>query len=167
MNILLKVPRRLHDDVLADLHRPHAFAYERVGFLLARWAWRGATLLVIPFRYLPVADDRYIDDHAVGFRIDRHAITAALQATLDESAACLHVHAHSPIMPTFGSLDLAEQRRLIPSFFGVAADAPHGALVVTGDTIDSRFWLRGGPSQVPADRVAIVGHPLTTHAEAA
>ena len=93
MSISVRLLRRLRDEIAADLHRRHAFAAERVGFVLARWSRAGDHLLVLPYEYLPVADAHYIDDPSVGFRIDERAIRAALQATLDAQAACLHVQA--------------------------------------------------------------------------
>ncbi len=167
MTITLRILRRFRDEIAADLHRGHAFAAERVGFVLARWSRAGDHLVVLPYEYLPVADEHYVDDPTVGFRIDERAIRAALQATLDARAGCLHVHAHDPVMPYFGALDLVEQRALMPSFVGVARDAPHGALLLTGDAIATRIWVPGGPAQIKADRVMIVGHPLAIQQEPA
>jgi hypothetical protein len=156
----LRIARRLFVEIEADLQRPHDFAGERLGFVLARWAQAGPELVVMPFKYVSIADENYIDDPGVGAKINSAAIRAALQATLDHGAACLHVHAHHSGMPFFGSLDLAEQERLMPSFLATVSDAPHGALLLHGTGALARLWVAGGGRPVYADRVTVVGFPM-------
>ena len=54
MNVHLKIDGRLLDDVRKDLHRPHAFAHERVGFFTAGAAGLGDRLLLTIRNYMPV-----------------------------------------------------------------------------------------------------------------
>jgi len=117
-------------------------------------------MMVYPISYLPVADDNYIEAPFVGATINSAAIRAALQATLDDKAACLHVHLHPSQLPRFSDLDLREQDRLIPSFCATNREAPHGALMLWGDAGGAaRLWPpRGGPPLM-AGRVAFVGYP--------
>ena len=63
MNVKVRLPIRLLDEVRADLSRPHAFVTERVGFLYGHLTCAGAdSALVFMTGYQSVADDRYIDD---------------------------------------------------------------------------------------------------------
>lgn len=154
----VRIASSLAKVIEVDLHRAHAFADERVGFVLARWAMTDQGVLVIPYDYMPVRDEHYIEDRRVGATIDGAAIRAALQQTLNERAACLHVHAHPASLPRFGSLDLDEQQKLIPSFAATHPNAPHGALLLFGEGAAARIW-RGG-KMVEAHRVVEVGFPV-------
>ena len=160
MKATVRIARRLLGEIEADLDRPHRFAKERLGFVLARWARAGTDLIVMPFQYLPIADDNYIEDAWVGAKMNGTAIRSALQATLDHQAACLHVHAHHPVMPFFGDLDLAEQDKLMPSFLATVPNAPHGALLLHGTGAVARLWPAAGAPPIYADRVAVVGFPM-------
>jgi hypothetical protein len=62
MKATLRIPRRLLVEMEHDLDRPHEFARERLGFVLARWAQAAGELVVIPFEYISIADENYIDD---------------------------------------------------------------------------------------------------------
>lgn len=160
MKASVRIPRRLFVEMEGDLDRPHEFANERLGFVLARWALAASELVVIPFAYISIADENYIDDARVGAKINSTAIRAALQATLNSGAACLHVHAHHPAMPFFGDLDLAEQEKLMPSFLATVPNAPHGALLLYGTGALARLWPGNGGPPIYADRVSVVGFPM-------
>jgi len=160
MSATLRIARGLVARIEADLKRPHAFAYERVGFVFARWAECGDEVVVLPFEYLPIEDERYIEDRGVGAKIDSSAIRAALQSTLTTGAACLHVHMHPKGLSHFGGLDLDEQARLIPSFAATVSGAPHGALLLHEDGAAARVW--SGSQLVDVDRVVEVGYPMRT-----
>ena len=70
----IRLLRSLYDAMLADLQRPHVFAFERVGFLYGRLANAHADPLVLMTGYVSLADDRYVDDPRVGARIDSQAM---------------------------------------------------------------------------------------------
>ena len=159
MKTTVRIARRLLAEIDDDLDRAHEFAGERLGFVLARWVQADIELVVIPFRYISIADENYIDDAKVGAKMNSTAIRAALQATLDHGATCLHVHARHPAMPFFGDLDLAEQAKLMPSFRAAVPNAPHGALLLHGTGALARLWPSGGGPPVYADRVTVVGFP--------
>ena len=160
MKTTVRIARRLLDEIETDLDRPHRFAKERLGFVLARWSRAGSELIVMPFQYLPIADDNYIEDAWVGAKMNSTAIRSALQATLDNKAACLHVHAHHPMMPFFGDLDLAEQDKLLPSFLAIVPGAPHGALLLHGTGAVARLWPAAGVPPTYAEQVTVVGLPM-------
>jgi hypothetical protein len=160
MKATVRIPRRLFIEIGEDLDHPHAFARERLGFVLARWAEAAGELVVLPFEYISIADENYIDDARVGAKMNSAAIRAALQATLNSRAACLHVHAHHPAMPFFGKLDLAEQEKLMPSFLATVPNAPHGALLLYGSGALARLWSGDNEPPSYAERVTVVGFPM-------
>jgi hypothetical protein len=160
MKTIVRIPRRLLVEVGEDLDRPHVFARERLGFVLARWAEAAGELVVLPFEYISIADENYLDDASVGAKMNSTAIRAALQATLNSRAACLHVHAHHPTMPFFGNLDLVEQEKLMPSFRATVPNAPHGALLLYGTGALARLWSGDDGRPSYAERVTVVGFPM-------
>ena len=59
--IKMRLPGSLYQSMLADLKRPHKFAYERVGFLYARTTVLSDQARIITFTgYDPVNDTDYI-----------------------------------------------------------------------------------------------------------
>jgi hypothetical protein len=104
LKLQVRLPRRIYQEILRDLPRPHDFASERVGFATARIGNAGGdTQLVLVDSYAPVADKYYIDDPTTGARINADAIRAAMQLALDRQCGIFHVHLH----PHHGScLDL-------------------------------------------------------------
>jgi hypothetical protein len=161
VNVIVRLTRGFFDEVRSDLRRPHACAAERLGFVLCKWTASQKEIVVYPLHYLPIQDEHYVDAPSVGAQIDSSAIRAALQATLDRRAACLHVHLHPPRMPYFSDLDLEEQDKLIPSFAAINPAAPHGAIVMWGDgSASARVWPPGSRTSVMATRVSVIGYPM-------
>lgn len=160
---------RARSDLLAavrkDLHRPHPFAAERVGFLTCR-AGRlaGGGLVVLATGYDPVADEHYIDDPSVGAMMGPAAIRAALQRAYNggaEDLSIFHVHMHAhPGRTGFSEVDDRESRKFVPDFFNVAPAMPHGAIVLSLDQGMGQCWPAPGAPPVPIDRFASVGAPL-------
>ena len=127
MRIHLKIPRQIYQKMMTDLARPHAFAFERIGFCRVKIGNRGgATQFVFITDYWPVPDDQYIRDDFAGARINNIAIRAALQSSLSTGDGILHVHMHDfPGVPNFSPMDLDEIPRNIKSLTFVNADMPH------------------------------------------
>ena len=94
MTVHLKIDGRLLDTVRQDLHRPHPFAYERVGFFTAGVADLGDRLLLLVRDYTPVADADYEIDRKVGAKIGSAAMRKAVQSAYRPAATLLHVHTH-------------------------------------------------------------------------
>jgi len=162
MTLHFKITRPELDRVRRDLARPHAFAFERVGFLGARVGRlpdRGLVFLASEYR--AVADEDYIDDMGFGALIGPNAIRAAMQWTLSEPICLFHVHAHPGRgFPRFSPLDERELRRLVPDFFNVRPTLPHGALVLGDDAVGGYVWPARGRGPFSLSRVVVVGHPL-------
>ena len=95
MKVILKITDDLLRSVLQDLRRRHAFALERVGFLLCRPdALPGGGLAIFAGAFHSVADEDYLDDHTAGAVMGPNAIRKALQVSYNKNASMLHVHIH-------------------------------------------------------------------------
>lgn len=161
MSAIVRLRRDLFDTIVADLCRPHPFALERVGFLYGKLARALNLRIVIPFDYVPVPDEQYLDEPDAAATINADALFGAHQRTRRTQDCCLHVHMHPGDGPTwFGTTDLTTLRRIGPSLQRMAKTAAHGGLVLTGSTVSSLLWLPGNaePSRV---RVSIVGFPTS------
>ena len=55
--------KTLLDEAVTDLHRPHSFAAERVGFFSTKCSSAGKTTLVHCVAYHSVPDEQYLRDH--------------------------------------------------------------------------------------------------------
>ncbi|HQU93804.1 MAG TPA: hypothetical protein PLK77_16025 [Pyrinomonadaceae bacterium] len=162
MNVTVKLLASLRDHVISDLIRPHPFAYERIGFISAIVGNRtGKNPQVFLADYLPVPDDRYIEDSKVGARIDSAAIRMAMQYVLDNPGkGVFHVHLHDwNGQPGFSATDRREIPPIVESCRNVAANEAHGMLVFSRDKADCTVWWPGS-LPVPANRISVIGHPL-------
>lgn len=166
MRTLVRLRRCLFEAMLADLHRPHAVAAERVGFLYGPLAvLSGELTLVLPTRYAPVPDEEYLDDSSVGARIDTSAMRRAMQHTLSTGACCFHVHQHDHDgVPHPSGIDRRTIERFAPSLQVVAASARHGGLVLSETAATAIVWSPTA-QRLEHARVSIVGTPLWLGAE--
>jgi len=162
MNVCIRLTRELYDRVRADLRRPHPFAAERVGFMFAKLGNAGTDNPLVLFTdYIPLADDRYIDDPYSGARIDGTAIRGAMQEVLDRQQGVFHVHIHEfPGRPHFSRMDREELPRLIPSFQAVGPTLPHGLFLMSEDESAAEVWIPGSRRPVDPARITIVGFPM-------
>ena len=156
----LRMPRALLERIRVDLHRPHAFAAERVGFLLARKAECAGGELLLAWHYEPLQEDEYLWDPQVGARINRQAIRRMLgHALKGESVLHVHMHEHRGV-PGFSHVDEKNLHELIPSFCATAAQTLHGALLLSEDAGIAWCWSGGQGGAHPVSRITIVGSPL-------
>lgn len=143
MRIAVKMRGHMLARVKTDLRRRHAFAAERVGFLVCKAAAlpdSGVVLLVSD--YLPVPDDQYIYDPQYGATISADGFGAAWQLAFSHSVSILHVHLHEHVgIPVFSSVDYEESAKFVPDFLKVRATMPHGAIVLSKDAAYGRCWL--------------------------
>jgi hypothetical protein len=144
MRTWLKIPNRLLDEIQVDLARPHAFAYERVGFLTAGVARAENDLLLLARVYRPVADEDYVPDPTVGVKIGGPAMRKALQLAYQPRSALLHIHTHGGRgRPDFSGVDLRSGGEFVPGFFHTVPRMPHGMLVLSDDSATGMLWLSG------------------------
>lgn len=164
MNPVFKIPRLLLDDVHEDLSRPHAFAAERVGFMSCKVTeLPDEQLAILAHRYHPVHDDHYEDDPSVGAMISGAAFREALQFAYRNRSCMFHIHRHEHRgRPGFSSIDEEEATRFVPDFWKVQPALPHGALVLSHDSIHGLCWTPRERAVVPFDRYVFVGFPATS-----
>lgn len=162
MKVLFKITARLLHEVKAQLERPHAFAFERVGFLVCRpGLLEHGGMVVLSHALQDVADEDYIDDSTVGAMMGPDAIRKALQFSYNEEASMFHVHLHSHRgRPRFSHTDERETARFVPDFWNVQPDLPHGAVVFSEDSAYGKCWIPGRKSPVEISEFDVVGVPM-------
>src|SRR6476620_11320805 len=108
MKVILKIPHRMLDEIRIDLRRPHNFAHERVGFMIAGAAATGPEkVLLLARNYRPVADEDYELNRSVGVQIGGNAMRKALEFAYSPRSALLHIHSHGGSdRPDFSLVDL-------------------------------------------------------------
>jgi hypothetical protein len=161
MKIHFKVTAGLLEAALRDLERPHVFAFERVGWISCR-AGRlpSGGLVLLAAGYHPVADDDYLDKPGYGALMGSTAIRAALQLALTEPLSVFHVHSHGGRgRPSFSRTDEREMRRFVPDFFKVRPGMPHGALVLSNDSLRGAVWPAPKKGPYPLE-CTLIGAPL-------
>lgn len=161
MTVHLKIDGRLLDLVRQDLHRPHPFAHERVGFFTAGVADLGARLLLLVRDYTPVADEDYEIDRKVGAKIGSTAMRKAVQSAYRPAAALLHVHTHGGRgKPGFSGVDLNSAKDFVPGFFETTPRMPHGLLVLSDNAAHGRLWVASERPPVAIDQFQRIDAPL-------
>lgn len=169
MKARIKVLNPMLAEIQRDLHRPHAFAYERVGFMTA-----GVTelddgeLMLVARDYRPVADEDYVPDRSVGVKIGSDAMRKAAQFAYQPSAALLHIHTHGGLgRPEFSGIDLTSGAEFVPAFFHSVPRMPHGMLVLSNDSATGLLWLGPDHSGVYVTQFIGVGAPYRKFGERA
>jgi hypothetical protein len=165
MKVEIRLTGSLHERILRDLARPHAFAAERVGFVFGR---AGSLIddgkLVLLNRYHSIPDDQYLDDETVGARIGSDALTWAMQAVYHgrpgrEGIFHIHVHPHKG-ETEMSAVDRRETPKLMPGFQSVGRDAMHGIIILSRDHGSGWVWLPGRKEPVAAGAISVIGKPL-------
>lgn len=161
MTIHLKISGRLLDVARRDLHRPHAFAHERVGFFTAGVADLGDRLLLTVRDYMPVADEDYEVDRKVGAKIGSAAMRKAVQSAYRPAASLLHVHTHGGHgKPRFSSVDLNSAKGFVPGFFETTPRMPHGLLVLSDNAAHGLLWVANDRPPMTIDLFQRIDAPL-------
>lgn len=162
MTWTLRISEQMLSDIRSDLARPHSHAAERVGFVHARVGnEHGPELQILPYRYEPVDDADYLRDERVGARFGSNAIRQAMQISLTDATCVLHVHMHEHRgRPRFSSVDLESYPALVRSFRNVSRAKPHGALLLSHDSIDCLLWTPGSDRPTEGGRIVVVGRPM-------
>lgn len=162
MNVCLKIDGGLLDAVRADLHRPHSFAHERVGFLLAAAASDGQGGIMLLVRgYQTVADDDYEWHPRVGAQIGSNAMRKAAQASYRPPSAILHVHTHGGRgRPGFSRVDLESAASFVPGFAETAPRMPHGLLVLSNDSVHGLLWAGPNRPAFPINSFKRISAPI-------
>jgi hypothetical protein len=160
--VKMKLPGSLYRHMLADLKRPHRFAYERVGFVYAKTTvLSDGTYLINYIEYNPVADEHYVEDDSVGARIGSAAIRGAMQKILDENYSGFHVHLHNHIgQPRPSGDDKEGLPGIVESFANVKPNQPHGILILSKDSFYALVKVNGERHFVIPEIIAAVQYPM-------
>jgi hypothetical protein len=160
MIVTVRCPRAFHAAMVADLERKHDFAFERVGWVFAKTSATPDTVLLFPIEYMPVKDEDYVHNDAVGACFNAASIREALQRSRNTGLSCLQTHLHDHRGHTrFSRVDTRTIDNLAPSFGAMAPKVPHGGLVLSRDSATARIWLPNCMSSTMA-RVVLVGFPM-------
>lgn len=157
--ITLRISSTLSDEMLRDLRRPHLYAAERVGFMFCRQSALRSGKLLLAYKYEPIRDDQYLEDHTVGARFDGSSIREAMQMALEEGFSVFHVHLHEHRgQPRLSGVDRREMQQIMPCFVNVRPDRIHGALVLSLDSAFARVWgIDLSPNGQAPDKISLVG----------
>jgi hypothetical protein len=160
--IKLRIPGALYQQILADLKRPHDFAYERVGFAFAQTTVTAGQIHLINFTgYETVADDHYMEDDTVGARIGSPAIRKAMQKVMDQDASGFHVHLHNHKGQPWPSRDDQEGLPgIVESLSNVKRKFPHGILILSKDSFYAWVKIDGEDHLVIPEIITAVQYPM-------
>lgn len=142
MKVTIRIASSVLDAMRADLARPHAHAWERVGFLTAGATLSADALLLLVRGYRPVDDDDYNWVPGVGAEIGPDAMRKALQWAYRPRSTLLHVHTHHGRgRPAFSGVDLTSGTLFVPSFFTTVPRMAQGMIVLSDDAATGLLWL--------------------------
>jgi hypothetical protein len=162
MKVVFKISEDLFCSVMEDLRRPHAFALERVGFLLCRPGdLPGGGVAIFAGAFHNVADEDYLDDQSAGAVMGPDAIRKALQLSYNKGASMFHVHIHEHQgKPSFSGIDRRETSLFVPDFWHVQPTFPHGAVVLSKDSAFGQCWIPGVVMPQEITDFVSVGAPI-------
>lgn len=148
--------------MLADLERPHPFAFERVGFLYAKTSvLADGTRLVLANNYQPVADGDYIADNTVGAKIGRSAIRSAMQEIYDLGCGAFHVHLHNHTgKPSPSGTDRQGLPPVAQSLSNIAKSEVCGILILSRDSFYATVQIARTNDMTLADSIVTTGYPM-------
>lgn len=160
MNTIFRIEQRFLKAIQQDLSRHHSFALERVGFIACRVGQIQNGFSILAERYFPVGDDDYEDGHEVGAMLGAAAIRKALQVAYNDRYCMIHVHRHDHHgMPRFSNVDLSESAKLIPNFWNVRPELPHGTVVLSFDAMAGMAWDPRTKGRFTMRELTSVGRP--------
>lgn len=154
----LRIPEPLFREMHEDLDRPHAFAFERVAFLHCAIACAPGQSVLLAAEYRPVADEDYLPTEEYGALVGPTGIRRAFERAYARKGTVIHVHRHEHSgRPAFSVHDEATNHDLVPSFWNVAPDVPHGAIVLSHDQAHGLVWDPTTRRAVRAAAIRVVG----------
>jgi hypothetical protein len=169
MKFIFKATPALFAGARQDLARPHPFAHERVGFVIAGCARAADGTVVVTARdYQAVDDEDYIRNPKVGAMIGSGAMRKGLQLAYTTRSGLFHIHSHGGRgTPEFSGVDLKDAQNFVPSFFNVVPYMPHGLIVLSNDSARGRVWAAAKKKPTYVHRFISVGSPFVRYGEVA
>lgn len=166
MKVHFKITDTLLNQILDDLRRPHPIAFERVGFVACGGGLTSDGLILVARSFHPVHDEDYESDSFVGAKINSRAIQRALALVYAKSHVMLFVHEHAHQgTPAPSKVDQDCWNELIPNFWHVRPELPHGALVLSQDRAMGLLWVPKQPRPLPITDFSVVGRQLQRWSE--
>ena len=161
--IIIRISDELCQEIIKDLSREHDFAIERVGFVIGKSKELIENKeLVIITEYIPVDDDHYLNDHAVGARINSSAIRGAMQIAMDRKCSIFHIHMHYGIgTPSFSTTDLKELPGIAESLINANPNNVHGVILLNKDGINGFVKMKPSKGKVSLEKLVRVGYPMS------
>lgn len=162
MKIYVKITEALMEQVRANLHRRHPFAFERVGFLTAgATRSREGDILLLCRSYHPVADEDYEASTMVGAQIGSDAMRKAIEVAHPRKAALMHIHTHGGRgVPVFSKTDLVSGAQFVPGFFNALPQTPHGLIVLSNTSAQGLVWTAKNAKPHMVDGFTQVGRSV-------
>jgi len=142
MSSVFWITSELLTQVHDDLSRLHPFALERVTFLSCRTeTLNGKEIGLLADSLHVVADEDYEHSTTMGALIGGAAFRKVLQYCYAHDVSMFHVHRHEHRgRPVFSRIDIQENTKFVPDFFKVRPNQPHGALVLSHDSMFGLIW---------------------------
>ncbi len=163
IDIIIKLPSVLLNQIKKDLIRPHEFASERIGFINSKFkTFENGKTIILLNDYHVIDDDCYIDDSSVGARINSEAIRLGMQSIIINESGCFHVHYHefSMELPEFSNTDFVDNPEIVNSFSNVDKNQAHGMIVIGNNGMNAQVKLPGFDKLVKVDRIIEIGYPF-------
>lgn len=158
--VIVKIPRKLLNEIKQDLARKHPFAYERTGFCFGKSIQlpNGNWVAVIN-EYQSIPDDLYIETDEAAARINSEAIRIAYQKAYTDKVGLFHIHLHELTreFPFFSSIDERSIPEIVKSVQSYSDDQIHGMIVLSQKSINAQLLLPMEKELCKPDQISIVG----------
>lgn len=161
MKKIFRISKQLLQVINKDLSRQHPFALERVGFISCKHAEHANGMIYLAEKYLPIADEDYLESQSAGAMMGSDAIRKALQFAYNEPVSMFHVHRHEHYgKPSFSKLDISESAKFIPDFWKVRPEFDHGTLVLSHDSAYGLVWDNQQRKPHEFSEINVIGRPI-------
>lgn len=163
IDITIKIPSVLLNQIKKDLIRPHEFASERIGFINSKFkTFENGKIIILLNDYHVIDDDCYIDDSSVGARINSDAIRMGMQSIINNESGCFHVHYHefSIESPEFSTTDFIDNPEIVKSFSNVNKNKAHGMIVIGNNGLNAQVKLPNSDKLQKVDKIVEIGYPF-------
>ena len=118
-------------------------------------------MIILAHDYHVVDDADYLHDRTVGAMMGPAAIRKAMQVTYSDHVGAFHVHMHDHHgTPQFSSVDLRESAQFMPGFWNVRPQMPHGAIVLSHDSLYGICWVPSTRQKTTISKFQVVGAPM-------
>ena len=141
MNKTLVISTVLLNQAIADLERPHEFAFERIGFFICH----NETNTFLSYDWFSLEDGFYVESEQFGALIGADGMQSIMQKAYSTQSGMFHFHLHNFQQdPTFSSVDLHSLRNeMIPSLYNFSQNGIHGGLIKGKKSFNGIYFIKG------------------------